>query len=304
MVQVQRYSGTVVQWYRWRRAAGGTATAAPPPPPAEPPPDPEPEDNAPVRNSRGGARVGVLPMQVVGGTASDAHLGPGLAEEISTALARFRWMFVVASTSLARHVAEQGSDAGIRRAFGVDFLVDGTIQRGGDRIRINVKLLDLRANNHIVWARRFDREASDLLSLQDEIAAEVVAQIDPEILLIEARHTAAHPPVDATAYDLLLRAIPLMSRMDREPYLQAGDYLAQAIALEPDYAAAHAWYAYWHIFLVGQAWADDPPAVMRRASELAERAIILDPYDARALTIAGHVRAFLHRQPREAAALH
>ena len=108
---------------------------------------------------RGGARIGVLPMNCVGLAAEDAYLGPGLAEEITAALSRFRWMFVVASTSLGRHVAEHGSDAGIRRHFALDFLVDGTIQRGGDRIRINIKLLDLRAGNQIVWSRRFDRRS-------------------------------------------------------------------------------------------------------------------------------------------------
>jgi tetratricopeptide (TPR) repeat protein len=84
----------------------------------------------------------------------------------------------------------------------------------------------------------------------------------------------------------------------------AGQYLAHAIELEPDYAAAHAWYAYWHIFLVGQGWADNPDTMMEQAGDLAERAIVLDPFDARGLTIAGHVRAFLHRRLREAMALH
>ena len=76
------------------------------------------------------------------------------------------------------------------------------------------------------------------------------------------------------------------------------------ILLKPDYAAAHAWYAYWHAFLVGQDWAENPHEIMARSGELAERAIVLDPFDARALTIAGHVRAFLHHSLREAAALH
>ena len=102
----------------------------------------------------------------------------------------------------------------------------------------------------------------------------------------------------------MLRAIALIGRMEREPFMQAGRYLASAIALEPDYAAAYAWYAYWHIFLVGQDWADDPKGMMTEAGRLAERAIVLDPFDARALSIAGHVRAFLHRRLREAAVLH
>jgi DNA-binding SARP family transcriptional activator/TolB-like protein len=277
---------------------------APPPPPEAEGPEEEVSRKPGGRTTRGGTHVGVLPMQLVGTTEEEAHLAPGLAEEITTALARFRWMFVVSSNSLARFAANSRDEAEIRRTFGIDFLLDGTIQRVKTRLRITVRLLDLRAGNQVVWARRFDRQSNDLLSLQDEIAAEVVAQIDPEILLIEARRSAARPPVGATAYDLVLRAIPLIGRLERGEFMKAGEYLARAVELEPDYASAYAWYAYWQMFLVGQNWANDPRGIMIEAGEHAERAIILDPYDARALAIAGHVRAFLHRRLREAVALH
>ncbi|WP_428535627.1 BTAD domain-containing putative transcriptional regulator [Rhodopila sp.] len=254
--------------------------------------------------ARGGAHIGVMPFRLVGIPDEDAHLAPGLADEITNALSRFRWMFIVSSNSLGRFAAENRDEAAIRREFGLDFLLDGSVQRAGNKIRISLRLLDLRANNQIVWARRFDREASDLLSLQDEVAAEVVAQIDPEILLIEAKRSKGRSQIDATAYDLMLRSIALMGRMEHEPFMQAGQHLIDAIALEPDYAAAYAWYAYWHIFLVGQDWADHPMAMMEKAGELAERAIVLDPFDARGLAISGHVRAFLHRRLREAMVLH
>jgi DNA-binding SARP family transcriptional activator/TolB-like protein len=268
----------------------------------EPPPILEPK--AAAQPTRGGAHVGVLPLQLVGTSDDEAHLAMGLAEEITTALARFRWMFVVSSNSLARFAAESRDEEAIRRTFGIDFLLDGTVQKERTRLRITLRLLDLRAGNQIVWARRFDRQAHDLLSLQDEIAAEVVAQIDPEILLIEAKRTSARPPIDSTAYDLVLRALPLIGRMERGPFMQAGDYLQRAIDLEPDYAAAYAWYAYWHVFVVGQGWAENPRRTIEEAGKLAERAIVLDPFDARALTVAGHVRAFLHRRLREAIVLH
>ncbi len=282
--------------------------APPPPAPAaresdEPPAVLEPR-TVELLPTRGGAHVGVMPLQLVGTTEEEAHLAPGLAEEITTALARFRWMFVVASNSLARFAADTRDETAIRRTFGIDFLLDGSIQRVRNRLRITLRLLDLRVGNQVVWARRFDRQSNDLLTLQDEIAAEVVAQIDPEILLIEAKRSASRTPVDATAYDLVLRAIPLMGRMERSQYMMAGEYLAQAIELEPDYAAAYAWYAYWHIFLVGQGWAADLGAMMETAGELAERAVVLDPFDARGLAIAGHVRAFLHRRLRESLSLH
>ncbi len=254
--------------------------------------------------ARGGAHVGVLPFQLVGTGEEEAHLSPGLAEEITSALSRFRWMFVVSSNSLARFSEETRDEDAIRQTLGLDFLLDGTIQRVRNRLRITARLLDLRAGNQVVWARRFDRQSNDLLTLQDEIAAEVVAQIDPEILLIEAKRVTIRPAVDATAYDLVLRALPLMNRMERAPFMQAGDLLRRAIELEPEYAAAHAWSAYWQVFLVGQGWADRPQDSMIEAGRLAERAIQLDPFDARALTIAGHVRAFLHHELDEAATLH
>jgi TolB-like protein len=246
----------------------------------------------------------VLPLQLIGTSDAEAHLSTGLADEITSALARFRWMLLVSSSSLARYASQTRDETAIRRAFNVDFLLDGSIQRVGPRLRVALRLLDLRAGNQVVWSRRFDRETHDLLTLQDDIAAEVVAQIDPEILLIEAQRVSARPPQDASAYDLVLRAIPLFGRMEKPLFLQAGDLLSQAIAQEPDYAAAHAWYAYWHFFLVGQSWSDDPAAGMAEAGRLAERAVTLDPQDAKALTIAGHVRAFMHHRLREAIALH
>jgi TolB-like protein len=254
--------------------------------------------------SRGGARVGVLPLQLVGTTEQEAHLSAGLADEITSALARFRWMFLVSSSSLARYATQTRDETAIRRAFGIDFLLDGTIQRVGERLRVALRLLDLRAGNQVVWSRRFDRETNDLLTLQDDIAAEVVAQIDPEILLIEAQRISARPSHDATAYDLVLRAIPLISRLEKPLFMEAGELLRQAVRQEPEYAAAHAWFAYWHMFLVGQSWTLDKAGTMAEAGRLAERAIMLDPQDAKALTIAGHVRAFLHHRLREALALH
>ena len=295
------------------RGPSGSRMPLRPPSPPPPPPEIVEEDEPPavleprsveIRPTRGGAHVGVMPLQLVGTNEEEAHLAPGLAEEITTALARFRWMFVVSSNSLSRYAAETRDETAIRRTFGLDFLLDGSIQRVRTRLRITVRLLDLRAGNQVVWARRFDRQSNDLLSLQDEIASEVVAQIDPEILLIEAKRSAGRGPVDATAYDMVLRAIPLIGRLEREPFMLAGEYLRRATEMEPDYAAAYAWHAYWQMFLVGQGWADDPSAAMEEAGQHAERAVLLDPFDARGLTIAGHVRAFLYRRLREALVLH
>jgi DNA-binding SARP family transcriptional activator/TolB-like protein len=266
-----------------------------------PRPEPTRPDARPT-GVRGGAKVGVLPLKMLGTGEEEAHLSLGLAEEMTAALARFRWMFLVSSSSLAQFGSRE--EAALRRTFGLDFLLDGSVQRVARRLRITMRLLDLREGNQIVWARRFDRQMNDLLSLQDEVAAEVVAQIDPEILLIEGRRAASRPPTDSSAYDLVLRALPLIMRLRRDEFAEAGDLLARALELEPDYAAAHTWRAYWEMFSVGQGWAEKAGEALAAAGLHAERAITLDPQDARGLTIAGHVRAFMHHRPREALELH
>jgi tetratricopeptide (TPR) repeat protein len=186
----------------------------------------------------------------------------------------------------------------------LDFLLDSTLQRSGNRIRIIVRLLDVRAGGTVIWVRRFDRELGDVLMLQGEIAAETAAQIDPELLLREGERLVAHGPREPTAYNLVLRAIPAIYRLEPTGFRAAGEMFAAALAIEPGNAAAHAWWAYWHVLLVGQGWAGDPIAATRRAGELSERAVMLDPADARALALVGHVRSFLFKRPEEARALH
>lgn len=271
---------------------------------ASPPTTPEARFEMRPSTIRGGAKLGVLPLQLVGTEVGENHLALGLAEEITSGLARFRWLFLVSSSSVAQFVGESRDDAALRRTLGLDYVLDGSVQRVGKRLRITVRLVDLQDGSQIVWARRFDRQGDDLLTLQDEVAAEVVAQIDPEILLIESRRAAHRPPQHATAYDLVLRAIPAMSRLERTGFMAAGDLLRQAIELEPEYATAHARYAYWLHLLVHNDWAEDADAAGQEASYHAECAITLDPQDARGFTIAGHVRATMQYRLRDAMTLH
>lgn len=251
------------------------------------------------RTTLRGARLGVLPFKMLGDGA-DPEVSLGLAGEITAALARFRWLVLVDSASLAA-VERQERPEG---ALDLDFSLSGTVQRAGERVRVTLRLTDHRPPEAVVWAERFDRDAGDLLVLQDEIAAEVVARVDPEILLIEANRAASRHSVMSTAYDLLLRAIPAIYRLDREAYMRAGTLLAEATKLEPDYAPAFAWHAYWHLFLVGQGWAPAGLDVLEKSEELASRAVALDPSDAQALTILAHVRAFLHHRVDEAVTLY
>ena len=231
-------------------------------------------------------------------------LSLGLAEEITTALSQFRGMSCIASSSLARLAGRGRNLDSVFEKVELDFLLDGTIRRSGTRVRIDVQLLDVSARSEVVWERRFERDSTDLFTLQDEIAAEIAAQVDPALMLREASRAGVRPSTDASAHELTLRAIPAVYRLDRAGYRAAGSLLEAAIAADPSHSAAYAWLAYWHLFLVGQGWADEPASSIMLAEALAEKAVALDPGDARALTLAGHVRAFLHRRVDEAIALH
>jgi DNA-binding SARP family transcriptional activator/TolB-like protein len=251
-------------------------------------------------------RLGVLPLRQIDPNypAHSDGLALGLAEELTTSLARFRWISCVSGSSLSAIAGEAAISPLPWNGVDADFMLDGTIQRGGHNVRILMRIVDMRSGGEVVWARRFDRNGTDMLALQDELAAEIVAQVEPELLLREGERGGRQPVRTLSANDLVLRAIPAIYRLDRGGYKAAGAMLEDALILDPSHASAHAWFAYWHLFLVGQGWADDPDAATLRGEELADRAVTLDPGDARALTLAGHVRAFLAKRPREACLLH
>ncbi len=267
---------------------------------AEPAPEPEPHAPGPAR---GGAHIGVMPLVAVGAGEQEDALAIGLAEEIGAALSRIRWLFVVSAPSLARFADSGRDDTAIRRTFGLDLLLDGTIQRVDTKLRIALRLLDLRNGGKVAWAGRFDRSDGDLLALQDEIAGLAAAQIEPQVMMQEASRAADQPPENATAYELMLRSLPAMHRMELASFMAAQADLRQAIEREPDFAAAHAWLGAWHVLLASQGWAD-PAEVAEEAAQLTDRAIRLDPFDARVMVLAAHVRAVLQRELAAAAVLH
>ena len=255
------------------------------------------------RRERSALRLRVAPLRTIGADHDDG-LALGLAEEISAGLSRFRWISCVPGGFGPSAPAGGDFPSGAWAALEADLVLDGTIQYGPGRVRIIVRLIDLRADGEIAWAGRFDRPITDPLSMQDELGAAIVAQVDPELMKHEGRRTAGTRSQDMTAQDLLLQALPAMYRLERDSFLAARRLLEMSLRADPGSSVAHGWLAYWDLLYVGQGWATDAAASSAEAALLAERAVILDPGDARALTLAGHVRGFLGRHPEEANALH
>lgn len=237
------------------------------------------------------------------GSASLEELSLGLAEEITTTLSRVRWITCVSGASWMALSGGVQPDQ-FWSALDVDLLLDGTIQRTAERIRISVRLVDLRAAGAVIWAHRFDRVDADPLTLQDEIGSAIVAQLDPALLMHEGERTAACQLENPTAQELVLQALPSIYRLERTGFFNAGKLLETALSADPTNAVAHAWFAYWHLFLVGQGWAEQPAEAAVRAGAMSEQAVTLDPTDARSLTLAGHVRSFLGKRPADGGVLH
>jgi DNA-binding SARP family transcriptional activator/TolB-like protein len=235
---------------------------------------------------------------------ADNEIAYAVVEEITVAIAQFRWITCIRRPTLSATVDENRRDSVGPAAATLDFVLDGTVQRNASRVRIIMRLSDIRSGGKLVWARRFDRDVTDIFAVQDEIAAEIVAQVDMALLLWEGERVRLAQHTDPDAMELMLGAIPVIYRLEQTGFREAGGLLEASLKLDPANAAAHAWLAYWHLILVGQGWAPDAAAATAKAADLAERAVRLDARDARAMTLAGHVRGFLSKRPHEARALH
>ena len=239
-----------------------------------------------------GVVIAVRPLHVIG-TGKGVELAFALAEEMSMSLSRIRGVSVMS--------AERAG--GLLPETGLDFTLEGSLQLAGHRLRVAVKLVEA-PSGVVCWSQHFDYDHDDIFHIQQDVAALVAAGLEPELPSIAAERLRRLGIENEGAYMQMLRAISLIHLLDRYSFNEAGELLSRIIETDPEYSSAYSWLALWHIFLVGQGWARDPRASIARAGEVAEHAVMLDPNDARGLTIAGHVRAFLHRRLDEAIPLH
>lgn len=250
--------------------------------------------------SKLGPSIVVVEFATVGARI-EGQMAWALTEDVGGALAKLRWIKVLMRINHGRRLSADMEDL----SKIADYALVGTLQRSENNYRLSLKLLDLSSHGTIVWVWSFEQEKRPGFAIQERFASAAVSRLDSELFLIEAERRRHWPlPHKDDAYALVLQAIPAIYRLERQPFLGAGHALEQAVAMDRNLAMAHSWLAYWHVFLVGQGWAINPFQSLTRAGKAAERAMMLDPKDARGVTVAGHVKAFLSRQLDEAAALH
>lgn len=248
----------------------------------------EPEVPAAVTMARGAPfilpdkpSIAVLPLNDLSGEDHD-HFAEGIVEEISTALSRFQTLFVIAGASSLTYRDPNRDPAKVCRELGVRYLLDGSIRRAKDRVRISVRLID-GIEGVQVWADRFDDSLDDIFDLQERVAHAVAARIDSSIDTAEVARSRSQPAVSSGAYELYWRANAVFRRMDPASLREAIALTEQVLSLDPENAWAASLAAFCYATLFANGVAEDPFAIRTKALELYEKALINGGDDARVL---------------------
>jgi len=241
--------------------------------------------------------IAVLPFVNMSGDPEQEYFADGISEDIITGLSKLRWLFVIARNSSFAYKGKAVDIKRVSRELGVRYVLEGSVRKGGNRVRITAQLIDAATGNHI-WADRYDGELTDIFALQDEITRKAVAAIEPSLLEAEGIRSQHRPPEDLDAWDMVMRANSQFWRLTKHDSETAIAMLRRAVQRHPDYAPAHSMLAF--VLLVSRqvGWVSMEPEVNEPAA-LAAHAVELDDRDPWAHLALGYV-AFTRRRTDEA----
>jgi TolB-like protein len=171
--------------------------------------------------------IAVMPFANLSGDPDQEYFADGMVEEIITALSRIHWLFVIARNSSFTYKGRAVDLKQVGRELGVRYVLEGSVRRGGDRVRITAQLIEAETGSHL-WAERFDGSLGDVLDLQDQVAISVAGVIEPALRAAEVRRAVERPRRDPTAYDLYLRALRAIGSWEKQDYREALDRLSHA----------------------------------------------------------------------------
>src|SRR5262245_39594918 len=183
--------------------------------------------------------IAVLPFYNMSDDVEQGYFADGIVEDIITGLSRIEWLFVIARNSSFIFKGRATDVTQIGRDLGVRYVLEGSVRRAGNRVRLTAQLVEARTRVHI-WAERYDRLLDDIFAVQDEITMSVVGAIEPSLRRVEIERVRRDRPDSLDAYDLVLRALPFVHKFTADDAAAAIPLLTTSIELEPDYSGAHA----------------------------------------------------------------
>jgi TolB-like protein len=245
--------------------------------------------------------LAVLPFQNMSGDPEQEYFADGMVEEITTAIARLPWLFVIARNSAFTYKGKPVDVKQVARELGVRYVLEGSVRKAGNRVRITGQLIDTATGAHI-WADRFDGALDDIFELQDQVASGVAGAIEPKLRQSEIERASRKPTANLTAYDLYLRALAQSYRYTDEGLAEAVVLARRALAIDPSYAPAAA--------LVGRCrglqrvrrWGALSDEDVAEACRLARQALEAERDDAETIGLAAWTLFFLAGEAAMAAA--
>ena len=243
--------------------------------------------------------IAVLPFQNMSGDPEQEYFADGMVEEIITGLSRIKWLFVIARNSSFIYKGRSVDVRQVGRELGVRYVLEGSVRKGGRRLRITAQLIEAATGNHL-WADKYDGGVDDVFDLQDRITLDVVRAIEPSVQRAEVERARRKRPESLNAYDHVLRALPQIWANNPVEAAKALAQLDAALRIDPDYATAHAYAGWCRLILFGRQTHD--PADRAAAIRHARAAIAGASDDPSAVASAAFVLAILDRDYQTAQA--
>ncbi|WP_170765470.1 tetratricopeptide repeat protein [Ruegeria lacuscaerulensis] len=235
--------------------------------------------------------IAVLAFDNVSQNADQTFFAEGIAEDVISALSRFHWFFVISrNTSFSYRGRVIGTEQ-IARDLGVQYVLEGSVRRVGNRVRVSVKLIDAIAN-HYVWTDRFDGVIEDIFDLQDEITQKIVGAVAPEYLSAEMQRARRKVIPRMDAWELTARAHWHISQFTKADIAEAQNLLLKAVDLDPQSSFGLADLSFTHLMQSVSGWSDNPDASKAKAISLAQRAVSINGRDAYAMALLGAADLF------------
>jgi TolB-like protein/Tfp pilus assembly protein PilF len=236
--------------------------------------------------------IAVLPFQNMSGDPEQEYFVDGVVEEIITALSRFNHLFVIARNSTFTYKGRAVDVKQVGRELGVRYVLEGSVRKSGNRVRITGQLIDTATGAHL-WADRFDGTLEDIFDLQDQVTSSVVGVIAPKLEQFEIERARRKPTESLDAYDYYLRGKASFHQTTNASISEALSLFYKAIELDPEYAAAYGMAAWCYNRRKSSRWVTDPVKETTETARLARRALDLGREDAVALCTAGHALAYV-----------
>jgi TolB-like protein len=245
--------------------------------------------------------IAVLPFDNLSGDPEQEYFADGIVEEIITALSRFRHLFVIARNSSFTYKGRAVDVKQIGRELGVRYVLEGSVRKAANRVRITGQLIDAATGNHL-WADRFDGPLEDVFDLQDQVTASVVGAITPTLEQAEIERAAHKPTESLDAYDYYLQGMASLHQATKDANAEALRLFSEAIKLDPNFASAFGMAAWCYAWRKMNGWVADREAETAETERLARRAVELGKNDAVALAMGGFTLALVAGEVEDGAA--